>query len=174
MPIYELAVRPSHRHLTTIAPPLHPSWDITRREFCNHLHEKQNVLPPADWMALINLSAFDAGIGLPLPSGNARGELSFDPDVVQNNFFKAQAAIAIYAEGTQAFTSEIHPTPAEPEYVAMIEALSKRFAASFIRGGEFVVAGLGDSTMAGADNCYYGMCSLPLATIINAPITFAF
>jgi len=49
----------------------------------------------------------------------------------------------------------MHPLPTAPEYDAFMSALSARFAAAFVRGGTFTVGALGDSTLAGADNCYF-------------------
>lgn len=34
-------------------------------------------------------------------------------------------------------------------------ALASRFSAALVHGGDFVVSAMGDSTLAGADNCYF-------------------
>lgn len=85
---------------------------------------------------------------------------------MREHFFKAQAALAVYYQGTYAFTYStklertgdshcVYPGPADEQYTAFIDALAKRFAAAFINSESLVFAGIGDSTMAGADNCYY-------------------
>eukprot|EP00038_Savillea_parva_P008088 m.174622 g.174622 ORF g.174622 m.174622 type:complete len:941 (-) comp13858_c0_seq1:141-2963(-) len=135
------------------------NWDMLRREFNQQLKSQNDkqLPPPADIVAMTDIVGLEAGQGLPLSSGTPQGELSFDPNVVQQHFFKLQAGLALYAEGFEPFTSfgGIQPYPSEPLYPDMMEALARRFAAAFLRGGQFTVAGNGDSTMAGADNCYY-------------------
>jgi len=131
------------------------NWDVSRRSFCEQLETeaRKRLPPPPGFLEFINLTYSRP----PLASGSPQGELPFDPDVVQQHFFKAQAALALYAEGTATFTDgvTIKPTPTDPEYHDMMNALARRFAAALVRGGTFVVAGNGDSTMAGADNCYF-------------------
>jgi hypothetical protein len=135
------------------------NWDMDRKRFCKVLREDnaKSQPVPAELLHLIDLAALDKQEGLPLPSGAPQGSLPFDPTVVQSHFFKAQAALVLYAEGTTIFTegNTVKPTADTPEYLGMMTALARRFAASLIRGGSFVLAGNGDSTMAGADNCYY-------------------
>jgi hypothetical protein len=96
-----------------------------------------------------------------MASGSPRGELPFDPIVVREHFFKAQAALSRYAGGTTPFTtwgdglSALRPSPLDAEYGPFIDALAARFAAAFLRGEQLVIGSVGDSTLAGADNCYY-------------------
>jgi hypothetical protein len=97
-----------------------------------------------------------------IPTGKPEHNLPFDPVVLRDSFFKMQAALAVYNHGTNVFTSNksgeyrIRPAASDADvYAPFIESLANRFAAAFIRGESIVVGAIGDSTLAGADNCYY-------------------
>eukprot|EP00038_Savillea_parva_P009584 m.184527 g.184527 ORF g.184527 m.184527 type:complete len:871 (+) comp16164_c0_seq1:95-2707(+) len=138
------------------------NWDRARHEMCSKQREKlkKEIHVPDDIMQYIDLVKLEAG-EVTMSPGNPSGELSFNPAAVRDHFFKAQAALIVYAQGATPFTNlkdsadDFRPSPVDAEYESYIDALAKRFAALFVRGDPLIIAAAGDSTLAGADNCFY-------------------
>lgn len=141
------------------------NWDTTRRNFCIKEQERlEKKFPfPEELKYTLELSYKD---GLddhgdmkvpyrPLESGPPSGELPFDPATVKDHFLKLRAALTIYQQGEHIMEDLVRPHPDEPEYRQVLKAIAKRFAAAMVHGGDFIVGTIGDSTVAGADNCFF-------------------
>ena len=72
-------------------------------------------------------------------SGQPSGELPFDPAVVRDHFLKLRAALAWYYQGQHILDGITEPQPSNPKYIAVIQQISKVFAAAFVSGADFNV-----------------------------------
>jgi hypothetical protein len=82
------------------------NWDVNMIEMCAQhqaIRDKRVGVAPPDLMAYVDLKKETAGSRV-WASGTPQGELSFDPLAVREHFFKAQAALCLYANGCTAFT----------------------------------------------------------------------
>ena len=79
----------------------------------------------------------------------------FDPIAVKRLFQQLQAGLYMYHQGGLMLREWAKPAVGTQEHAAMVAAMTKKFAAAFVHGGRFVIGSVGDSTLAGADNCYF-------------------
>jgi len=101
------------------------------------IRDKRVGVARPDLMAYIDLKKETAGSRV-WASGNPQGELSFDPLAVREHFFKAQAALCLYANGCTAFTyvSILLSDLLLPFQIMCLNALSDRLAFVYTRMGE--------------------------------------
>ena len=79
----------------------------------------------------------------------------FDPAAVKRLFQQLQAGLHMYHQGGLMLQEWYKPAVGTQAHAAMVTAMTKKFAAAFVHGGPFVIGSVGDSTLAGADNCYF-------------------
>jgi len=136
-------------------------WDAQRVKDCAPQNKRRADNPPP--APLVHALARDAVTGdavQPFAPGDAPekdvGGLPFDPATVKGHFVALRAALVDFYEGKDTLEKVIAPYPGHPDHAAMVQALSRPFARAMVHGDRpFVIGVLGDSTAAGADNCYY-------------------
>lgn len=141
------------------------NWDVRRRKFCvDQQKEREKKFPfPQELRYTLELTYKDGIDALghlknpfqSLESGKNIGELPFDPATVKDHFLKLRAALAFYSEGEEHIEMLIDPKPKDPDYKLVIDQIANKFATAFVHGKNVTVGVLGDSTAAGADNCYW-------------------
>eukprot|EP00040_Diaphanoeca_grandis_P033231 m.203105 g.203105 ORF g.203105 m.203105 type:complete len:807 (-) comp32845_c8_seq2:31-2451(-) len=141
------------------------TWNVYRREFCQTLIaeiDRKHPLP-TELKPHLDLNYAEGLDGKgdmknkfmkPFCGGQAVGELSFDPVTVRNSFLQLQSSLAIFYRGEEHLRGFLAHASSPADTMAM-QVLADRLAARLVRGGDFVIGGIGDSTQAGADNCFF-------------------
>jgi len=138
------------------------NWELSRTAACATLNaRKEASFPvPAELRQVLDLYGGTTGTAYTPPTfdtGGTTGELMFTPATVRAHFQKLRAALVGYYEDSRVLTQPLRPRPDEPEHVLVVRALAAAFARAIVADDcdTFVIGIIGDSTAAGADNCYF-------------------
>ena len=138
------------------------NWEVSRSAACADLNARKEArFPmPKELRQVLEIYGGETGTAYDPPvfdGGGASGDLPFTPAVVRDHFYKLRAALVGYYEDSRVLTEPLRPRPDEPEHASAVRALAAVFARAMVAKDRdaFVIGILGDSTAAGADNCFF-------------------